>query len=172
MNGPPVVLFAITTPGCSFHEPGNTSGRLIPVCQSTVVLNVRAYSWWRTPPGAVESGMSNSRRALDVWSLIVRLLDQFQRPMRSGVPIAMSVARLSKNGCSVSTGPTSRSRPGLWNDWMLLNENDGDHVSTSPTFTAAGVSVTVGNVCVTRPLPNSWCREPPTLSVPQSNCLL
>src|SRR5713226_7085995 len=172
MNGTAVVAFRICTPGSSFHDPANTSGRLIPVCQSTCVSNVRPYNTCRTPPGAVASGMSNSRRAVDVWSTIVRLLDQFQRPMRSGVPTATSVARVSKDVASVSSGPTSNGLPLMCNDCVLLNENEGDHVIASPTFTAAGVSVTVGNVCVTSPLPNSWCREPPTLSVPQSNVLL
>src|SRR6266581_2158275 len=127
MKGPPVVLFRICTPGCSFHDPANTSGRLMPVCQSTRVSNVRPYSTCRTPPGAVESGMSNSRRWLVVWSAIVTLLDQFHRPMRNGVPTEISVARLSKNGLSVSSGPTSSGVPLLWNDCVLVNENDGDH---------------------------------------------
>src|SRR2546428_8267142 len=62
MKGPADVEFTIERPGWSFQVPERTGGRLIPVCQSTCVANVDAYSTRRRPPGAVESGMSNSRR--------------------------------------------------------------------------------------------------------------
>src|SRR2546422_3282901 len=41
MNGPADVWFTIAIPGCSFHVPVNSDGRLMPVCQSTCVLKVR-----------------------------------------------------------------------------------------------------------------------------------
>ena len=43
-KGPAVVVLRIAMPGWSFHVPENSCGRLIPVCQSTVVENVRPYN--------------------------------------------------------------------------------------------------------------------------------
>src|SRR6266498_6096458 len=97
MNGPAPVAFAICTPGCGFHVPLDSDGRLIPVCQSTSVRNVRPYRARRTPPGAVESGINTSSRWFDVWSFTAKLLPQLQRPMRSGVSNLRVVVRASTN---------------------------------------------------------------------------
>src|SRR3989442_120856 len=66
MNGPADVWFTIAIPGCSFHVPVNSDGRLSPVCQSTCRLEVREYSRQRRPPGTVESGLMYSWRGLFV----------------------------------------------------------------------------------------------------------
>src|SRR5947207_2737719 len=57
-------------------------------------------------------------------------------------------------------------------DVRLTIEKPGDHVIDGVMFTGDGVRLTLGKFCVTRPLPISWRRLPPMLSVPQSNCLL
>src|SRR5690348_13162406 len=116
MNGPADVLFTIPMAGCTFQVPLNKDGRFIPVCQSTVVLNVWLNSTRRTPPGTVESGISTSARALLMLSAIEKLLLQFQRPSRSGVPKLNIDARESAN--TVSSDPLS-CRTGVDSWWNV-----------------------------------------------------
>src|SRR5216117_2457731 len=85
MKGPAEVWFTIAIPGWTFQVPVKSDGRLIPVCQSTLVSKVLAYSTRRWPPGAVESGITSSWRALLMASFTWKLFDQFQGPIRSGV---------------------------------------------------------------------------------------
>ena len=85
MKGPAEVWFTIAIPGWSFQVPVNKDGRLIPVCQSTLVSKVRSNSTRRWPPGAVESGITYSCRALLRASFTWKVFDQFQGPIRTGV---------------------------------------------------------------------------------------
>ena len=86
----------------------------MPVCQLMLVLNVWSNSTRRRPPGAVESGMSNSCRALLMLSVTSSVLLQFQGPMRSGVCRFRVLTRLSAN--SVSRAPPGRTT-GVWTWW-------------------------------------------------------
>src|SRR5713226_1142401 len=176
MKGPADVVFTTETPGCSFHVPVNSGGRLIPVCQSIAVANVWPYSTRRTPPGTVESGMKNSWRALLIWSVTLTLFAQLQRPTRSGVCRLRSVCRVSEKSASVSTPPppvpgASRNVGPTWKVWALLNANPGDHVIDGVMFTGDGVRLTRGKFWLTRSLARFCDRLPPTLRVPQSNRL-
>ena len=54
----------------------------------------------------------------------------------------------------------------------MVNEKLGDQVIHDVMSIGNGDRVTVGMVCETSPLPTSWCRLPPALSVPHANCLV
>src|SRR6266849_1641431 len=172
MNGPCDVWFTIAMAGCSFQVPVKNEGRLIPVCQLMAVLNVWSNSTRRSPPGTVESGMSTSCRALLMLSATSNVLDQFQGPMRSGVWKLKVVVRLSKN--RVSNAPPGRTTADCcwWKAGRLVNEKPGDQVMDGVMLIGDGARLTVGMVWDTRPFPTSWLRLPPTLNVPQSNCLV
>src|SRR5207249_7123493 len=172
MTGPADVWFTIAMPGWSFQVPVNSEGRLMEVCQLTAVLNVWSKSTRRSPPGAVVSGMSNSRRALLMLSVTSKVLLQFQGPMRRGVCKPRVETRLSAN--SVSKAPPGTSTGGWtwWNDCGLENENPGDHAMDGVMLMGDGARLTDGMVGETRPLPTSCRRLPPMLRVPQSNCFV
>src|SRR3990172_4923898 len=148
-NGPAVVVFTICTPGWSFHEPVRSDGRLIPVCHSTEVWKVSPYKTRRRPPGAVESAITNSWRALDTRSLTWKLFPQFHRPTRSGVWRARSVCLVSANTSRVSPG-TSSPAWAAWKGCWLLNENPGDHVMDCVILTGDGVRLTRGKFWLMR----------------------
>src|SRR5437899_848093 len=159
--------------GCSFQVLGKNDGRLMLVCQSTWVSNVSSNRTRRTAP--VLSWSGTSVRPCVRTSLTEIEFAQFQRPIRSGVLSVMVVLRLSLNRCSVSTG--SVSRPGIsnvplatWNCWRFWYEKLGDQVIQGVMLMAAGVRLTVGNVCDTLLFERSWERLPPILRVPQENC--
>src|SRR5207249_12202632 len=82
------------------------------------------------------------------------------------------VSRLSAN--RVSRAPPGRATGAWswWNVWLLSNEKPGAQVMDGVMLIGEGARLTDGMVCDTSPLPTSWCRLPPTLSVPQSNRLV
>src|SRR2546421_12929672 len=172
MNGPADVWFTIPMLGCSFQVPVKSDGRLMPVCQLTIVVKVWSNSTRRRPPGTVVSTMSICCRALLMTSLTEKLLLQFHGPMRSGVSKSRLDSRWSAN--SVSRAPPGRTTDGwIWgNVCLLLNEKPGDHVMDRVRLIADGVRLTDGMVCDTRPRPTSCCRPPPRRKLPQSNCLV
>src|SRR5918996_1721042 len=76
MNGPALVLFWIEMLGESFHVLRKSGGRPNEVVHSTSVWNVCSYSTRRTPPGAVLSRITNSRRCPDETSFTSTEFDQ------------------------------------------------------------------------------------------------
>ena len=66
---------------------------------------------------------------------------------------------------------TSKTPFAWWNCWSLLKENPGDHVIQDVMFTADGVRLIVGNVCVMLSDDRSWYRVPPIFSAPQEKRL-
>src|SRR5687767_8756896 len=182
MKGWPAATFAMPRTGWSFQEPRNSTGRLIPVSQSSVLSKLPGKVR-NTVSESVGSGVdgSSTRKLTESWPVVVASvawseLDQLNDPNLIGVWNCRAVVRLLPLCATVSSSPvgstTSRLSSRVPEVVLFVKLSPGDQVMSPPTAIGTGESVTAGRSCCTLPSERLCRRLPPRVNVPQPYRLL
>src|SRR6266576_3034308 len=115
----------------------------------------------------------------DVWFTIAMAGCSFQLPVKNEgrlIPVCQLIAVLNVWSKSTRRRPPGTVESGMSTSCrallMLSARSKVLLQFQGPMRSGDGARFTVGMVWDTRPFPTSWLRLPPTLNVPQSNCLV